>query len=182
MPLPIYYHTARLARALVILPQMGLVYLESDRDTAFFLHIEGMVGHINFAITVHDGDIDIGERFDGHWAVIRLHSGRPPGSITAFTVWGSQWERALQRIRGLQQLARTRSPGIRARRANELAKLTAFKQHGGRVLPTELVHLILAMCITRCAAKPAAGPRPVHRIETDSYRRLRTEPRPPRDT
>jgi hypothetical protein len=169
MGLPVYYFSARLAQPLVVLPQMGLVYLESDRDTAFFVHIPNMIASINHAIAVHDGDVDFGGRFEGHWAVVRLHL---PGSVIAFTVWGHDWGGALARIRGLQRLARARVPAIKARRANELAKLTAFKRHA---LPSELVQLILTACVLRCPEAPPGGACGVCRIETASYRRLRGE-------
>jgi hypothetical protein len=171
MALPTYYYTARLAEPLIFLPQMGLVHLASEQGVAYFAHIRGMAGLIDHTIWAHDGDVDMGARFGGHWAVIRLHSGGPSDSTVAFTVWGHDWPNTLASIHWLQRVARIRIPGIKARRANRIAKLKAFKQQMRDSLPPDLIHLIMLICVTSEKA-PAHKLGQVRRVETGSFRRL----------
>jgi hypothetical protein len=171
MALPTYYYSALMSEPLIILPRMGLLYLESDPGTAFFIHIRCMVGLINDTIKTQIGDIEIARRFAGHWAVICLHSERPPRSSTAFTVWGTDWATTLAQIHILQRLARTRMRRIRAHRANEIAKLKAFKARVAHVLPSDLIQLIVVKCLEAQRA-PAHTRDRICRVETDSFRRL----------
>ena len=171
MALPTYYYSALMSEPLIILPRMGLLYLESDPGTAFFIHVRCMVGLINNAIKTQTGDIEIPRRFGAHWAVVCLHSERVPASSTAFTVWGQDWPTTLAQILILQRLARTRGRRIRAHRANEIAKLKAFKSLVAHVLPSDLIQLIVVTCLEVKRA-PADTRERVCRVETDSYRRL----------
>ena len=167
MPPPTSYHSSLLPAPLIFLPQTGIVYLESEPFSIFFVHGPAMVDLITRTIRHEGGDIDIARRFGKHWAVIRVLA---RCSVTAFTVWGHDCTATLARIRVLQRLARAR-PGARARRANEVAKLGAFKSEAARALPADLVQLILAACV-RAPREPAPAPAGVCRVETVSYGRL----------
>jgi hypothetical protein len=169
MTLPTYYYSGLLEEPLVVLPQTSIVYFESDLNAVYYVHINGMVEQMDQVITQQHGDIDMGRRFDGHWAVIRLHNPTVP-RVLAFTVWAGDWMNTLGGVRTVQRLARTRVRRIRAYRRNELAKLSAFAAQVSDVLPSDVVRWILKRYIDDEWTRPRRKAL-VRRVETDSFAR-----------
>ena len=170
MSLPTYYYSARLTEPMIVLPATNIVYFQSNPAAVYFIHIHDMCALMDRTIEQNRGDIDMGRRFDGHWAVICLYSQDPPTTL-AFTVWAGEWMDTLNRITVVQRLARSRTPRLRAYRRNEVAKLKAFKAQAASVLPVDLIQYIVGEYLEGQRARPLK-PRAVRRVETDSYKQL----------